>query len=119
MPEELSDAQEAALHQELQTLEAELIRSLKSLEFSSNTVDLDQPIGRLTRIDALQAQKMSEAEKSRLELRLRTARVALQTYASGDYGYCKKCGEPIGYGRLKARPETPCCVVCMALIEAR
>ena len=34
-----------------------------------------------------------------------------------EYGDCKVCGEPIGFARLRARPESPACVSCMAKLE--
>lgn len=38
-----------------------------------------------------------------------TARAAL---AAGTYGLCEVCGEPIGEGRLEARPASTRCVRC-------
>ena len=43
--------------------------------------------------------------------------MALRTADAGDYGICKLCGDDIGYGRLKARPESPACVGCMRDVE--
>jgi len=37
---------------------------------------------------------------------------ALDRIASGTYGLCECCEEPIGLGRLKARPVATLCISC-------
>jgi DnaK suppressor protein len=37
---------------------------------------------------------------------------ALARIASGTYGSCSHCGEPIAYGRLVVMPETTNCLEC-------
>lgn len=37
---------------------------------------------------------------------------ALTRIAEGTYGYCTRCGEPIGDERLEALPATPFCRAC-------
>ncbi|MCB9679732.1 MAG: TraR/DksA C4-type zinc finger protein [Alphaproteobacteria bacterium] len=84
----------------------------------AGTVELDQAaVGRISRVDALQQQQMADAQKRRNELRLKQVAVALQGFEDDEYGACKVCGEPIGYRRLKARPESPACVACMSELE--
>ncbi len=39
---------------------------------------------------------------------------ALARLASGDYGYCAKCGDEISEQRLEVLPDTPNCVKCAA-----
>jgi DnaK suppressor protein len=118
MTEELSDAQRAELHATLLSLQEDLRRTLRTTSELAQTVELDQAaVGRLSRVDALQQQAMAAEQAKRYKLRLRQVAVALQTVADDAYGECKKCGEPIGYRRLRARPESPCCVPCMAELE--
>jgi DnaK suppressor protein len=81
------------------------------------TVDLDQPIGRLSRMDAIQQQKMAVEQRRRIELRRGQLRRALGWLEDGGYGYCRRCEEPIGFRRLKARPETAFCLGCRSSIE--
>jgi len=114
--EELTDEQYAELHRELLSLREELMSLLKRTD-ELDTVDLEQPIGRVSRVDALQQQQMAAARHRRHKLQLKQVEVALKAVAEDEFGYCKRCGEPIGYRRLKARPETPCCVPCMSIIE--
>src|SRR5215218_4859694 len=37
---------------------------------------------------------------------------ALQRLDAGTYGICEKCGQPIGEGRLEARPVARTCIGC-------
>lgn len=82
-------------------------------------VDLDQPIGRVSRIDAIQQQRMVEANRAAMQRRLAQVRGALERIEAGDYGDCAACEEPIGFPRLVARPETPLCITCQSKREAR
>ena len=118
MSEELTDAQLDELHAELNELGDALRRTLRSTNEAAGTVHLDQSaVGRVSRIDAIQQQAMAQEQLRRNELRLKQVAVALQAFEDDEYGWCKKCGEPIGYGRMKARPETVVCVPCMRELE--
>ena len=44
---------------------------------------------------------------------------ALDRLNDGTYGLCEECQQPIGVGRLKARPVTTLCIECKATQEAR
>lgn len=116
---ECSPEQLEELHGDLICLRDELQTSIETAHERAAIVDLDQEIGRLSRMDALQHQKMAEAETARHRLRLRMVVQALKAFDEDDYGFCRRCGEPIDVRRLKARPESPCCVPCLRIVEAR
>ena len=86
---------------------------------SSQPVDLDKPIGRLTRMDEMQQQRMALEERRRARIRRAQVQAALDLMETGDYGECKRCEEPIALKRLVAAPETPFCVPCMSAFERR
>jgi len=116
--EELTDEQLAQLRGRLLEIRQELAATLKTNTEQSQTVELDQAsVGRLSRMDAIQQQQMADAQKRRNELRLKQIAVALAAFDDDAYGDCKVCGEPIGFKRLWARPESPACVPCMAELE--
>ena len=117
--EELTSEQHAELHADLTELKRQLTASIAAADERTGVVDLDQEIGRLSRMDALQHQKMAEAEQARHKLRLKMVIRALQSFDDEEYGYCTRCGEPIAYLRLKARPESPCCVPCLSAVELK
>lgn len=77
-------------------------------------VELDQArVGRLSRMDAMQAQHMAQ-ETARRRQRQRVAiDGALRRIDSGDYGYCYICGEEIEAGRLAADPTNTRCIRCV------
>ena len=108
----LSRHQIAGLHSALLLLRDEFRFVLDNSTEGAKPVGLDQPIGRLSRMDALQQQSMSQASQRIARLRLAQVEAALQRIAQEEYGFCVGCGEEIGHGRLKARPETPFCVAC-------
>jgi RNA polymerase-binding transcription factor len=85
---------------------------------SSKTVELDQStMGRLSRMDALQGQAMTQETKLRHEEGLRNISSALSRIESGDYGYCLKCDELISTARLEVDPAVSFCINCASLAE--
>ena len=115
--DDLTDEQTAGLRADLLALRTKLKLYLEDTRAGAAPVDLDSPIGRLSRMDAIQQQKMVEAGRAKTKLRLLQINAALKALADDEYGYCRKCGEEIGYGRLKARPEAPFCLVCQSASE--
>ena len=76
-------------------------------------VELDQTsVGRLSRMDAMQAQAMAAAVEARRAGRIRALEAALARIAAGDFGWCDACGEPIGTRRLDLDPCLMRCIVC-------
>ena len=112
------DPQWLGHHTALMALKVELAALLDTTAEGVRPVDLDQPIGRLSRIDAIQQQKLAQANRRRTEIRLRQVMAALAAMAEGDYGECKRCGDEIGDARLDARPEAPVCLACQEELES-
>jgi DnaK suppressor protein len=115
--DELTEPQLATLKTLLLTLQTDLTAALAENADSTDVVDLDQPIGRLSRMDAMQQQKMARANKARAEVRLDRIRVALTDMREDAYGECKRCEEFISFKRLEAGPETPFCLACQREFE--
>lgn len=114
---DLTTVQEIELHQLLLDLKVETEELIQSSSASSQIVDLDQPIGRLSRMDALQQQAMAKANCDGLKKSLQLIDSALQAFRLERYGDCRRCEEPIGYPRLNARPESPFCLDCQTQME--
>lgn len=119
VPDELTPPQVQELAEELQALREELVGYLEASGDRTATVELDQPIGRLSRMDALQQQAMAREQRRRVELRLAQVKQALGRVDDQEYGFCQRCEEPVGYPRLKARPESGFCLACRSEIERR
>jgi len=82
-------------------------------EESAAVVELDQSkVGRLSRMDAMQAQAMAKASGQRREAMLRNIEAALNRIDEGDYGLCRDCDEPINPKRLEFDPTALRCIDC-------
>lgn len=102
----------------LEALAGELRGALSESADAAKPVELDQAaVGRVSRIDAIQQQKMVEAGRAAQRLRLGQVQAALLRIDAGEYGDCLACEEPIAAARLAARPETPFCVGCQTARE--
>jgi DnaK suppressor protein len=117
--DELTSEQRDELRSLLLALGDELRETVASLAAGARPVDLDQPIGRLSRMDAIAQQSMARANRDSAKLRLLQVDAALHRIEEDDYGDCGICGEPIGFGRLSVRPEAPLCISCQSEREDR
>jgi len=115
--DDLTTQQLTELKQSLQSLKEELTAMLSDCLDSSRPVGLDQPIGRLSRMDALQQQSMTQASRRAAQLRLDRVNQALGRISREDYGYCLECEEEIDHPRLQAQPESPFCIDCQSRRE--
>ena len=81
-------------------------------------VELDQAkVGRLSRMDAMQAQAMAQASQQRREQTLRRIEAALQRLDEDEYGYCLDCGESVNPKRLEFDPTVELCIDCASMAE--
>ena len=94
----------------LQTMMNEINALLGRTTEGSKPVDLNLPIGRLSRADAIQMQNIAELNKRQLEIKLKQVEGALISIDEGSYGSCRSCKGEIHPDRLDARPETPFCI---------
>lgn len=94
-----------------------LREELRQIEESGNeaakTVELDQSsVGRLSRMDAMQAQAMSIESKRRREIKVKRIESALQRIDNDEFGYCLSCEEEIAPKRLEFDPSALLCIEC-------
>lgn len=92
-----------------------LLQNTDDTAESRATVMLDQQsIGRLSRMDALQQQAMSNATDARRNAEIAQLRAALSRIDAGAFGYCEDCGDAIPVKRLELLPTALLCVTCAA-----
>ncbi len=109
---DLTDQDVAAFADRLRAMKAELEDVQASSKDASAVVQLDQQsVGRLSRMDALQAQAMAQETDRRRALDLRKIAAALDRISEGEFGYCAVCGEVIDRGRLDLDPAAATCIV--------
>ena len=107
-----------AMKQKLVTMREELEDIADTGDDPAAVVQLDQTkVGRLSRMDALQAQAMAKASGERRAVQLREIDAALRRIDDGSYGDCERCEEPIDPRRLEADPTARLCIDCASNSE--
>jgi len=94
--------------EELNGLEKQIIQ----LETKARPIAPDCSLGRLTRMEAMAEQEVSQKILNESRLRQTRLRNALSRIDSEMFGICIECEEPIGFERMKVRPESVRCVDC-------
>ena len=117
MSSHLTDPQLQDFHERLLEAKAGIKALLAQTAADTKPVDLNLPIGRLTRIDAIQMQGMAQMNRQQLKIRLKQVEAALMSFGHGSYGICRHCKGPIPLGRLEVLPESPFCVDCQESFE--
>ncbi len=114
----MEDLQREQFRQRLLEAQTQLKQLQATGDEASQTVALDQSsVGRLSRMDALQGQAMSQERGRRRVLELQRIAAALLRIESGDYGYCLRCDEDIALPRLEFDPAIPLCIRCASQDE--
>ncbi len=91
----------------------EYLETLRGSTESAKGMELDQQrVGRLSRMDAIQHQSISQAANRRIKKELQQIDAALDRIIDGSYGDCLACQLPIPHLRLEAIPHTPHCLSC-------
>ncbi len=94
---------------ELLSLRQNLREAQETGNQAEATVELDQTrVGRLSRMDAMQAQAMSIETGRRRRQKLLQIDAALRRIDEGEYGYCQECGEDIAAKRASRLTPLHC-----------
>ena len=107
-PKQLSEIK-VLIKERIEALQATLAED----DPESKPVAPDVAIGRLSRLDSMQAQQMNLAQQRRHREELERLQNALDRIANGSYGTCAYCMMPIGYERLAAMPDAVVCMSCV------
>ncbi|MFO7686571.1 MAG: TraR/DksA C4-type zinc finger protein [Desulfobacterales bacterium] len=91
----------------------ERLKDITDAKRRVSPLELDQSrVGRLSRMDAMQQQAMTQATARLSAMEEQRIRTALKRMTSGAYGYCMHCEEEIAEGRLRADPGAVTCITC-------
>jgi DnaK suppressor protein len=102
------------LREELQRTLSRLERSIKT-NGNGHPREIDQSaVGRLSRIEAIQNQGMTQGLHERDRVQLGEILAALDRLEEGGYGICATCQHPIRFERLLVFPEARTCACCGA-----
>ena len=114
----LSDTDLSHFKTLLLSQKAALLDASETGEQAEEVVKLDQTrVGRLSRMDAMQAQAMSQETGRRRRQHLLDIGAALERIDAGDYGECFNCAELINPARLASDPAATLCIVCAEALE--
>jgi DnaK suppressor protein len=114
----MSDPFFEEMREKLRQLQKDLESEAESGDEASQVVELDQSrVGRLSRMDAMQAQAMSQASGRRREIILQKIAAALERIDNDDYGICQTCEEMIDRRRLEFDPTAVLCIDCATQAE--
>jgi DnaK suppressor protein len=110
----MEETQLDAFRQALISFRDEIKQLSNANKEAAGTVALDQSmVGRLSRMDALQAQQMAQETARRRQIQLQKIDSALRRMDAGEYGYCLICGDEINAARLDFDPASTRCIGCM------
>jgi len=90
----------------------ELKKQIETLREKAKPIAPDCSLGRLTRMEAMAEQEVSQKILDESKLRLTRLQNALLRIDKPMFGICIECEEPIGIERMKIRPESVRCVAC-------
>ena len=85
---------------------------IESFTETSKPVAPDNAIGRLTRMEAINSQGISEASLNSSKAKLVKLEKALEKINLPEFGVCVRCSESIAQGRIVLMPESTLCVSC-------
>ena len=87
-------------------------RLISDYKEMSRPVEPDNAIGRISRMDAINNQSVTEASLRQAEEKLKNLNRVLSRIGTKDFGFCQKCGKEIHIRRIMIRPESLLCVNC-------
>lgn len=109
----MNAAETEQFRQKLLLLKQELQEREETSRDAAKPVELDQAsVGRLSRMDAMQAQQMAQETERRRQHQLMKVEGALRRIESGEYGCCFVCGKEIDIRRLSLDPTNTRCMKC-------
>jgi len=87
-------------------------KEIEELIELTKPISLDNSIGRLSRMDAINNKTINEKALRDKKKILQKLERAIDRHEDGKLGKCLKCGDEIPFGRLKIMPYTTRCVKC-------
>ncbi|MBU1099093.1 MAG: TraR/DksA C4-type zinc finger protein [Bacteroidetes bacterium] len=91
---------------------AELEKEIELLESTIKPISPDSAYGRVSRMDAINNQAISEAALRDKKTLLDRMNFALTKIDHAEYGFCFRCKEEIAFNRLKSIPYASHCIKC-------
>ncbi|MCB0477192.1 MAG: TraR/DksA C4-type zinc finger protein [Crocinitomicaceae bacterium] len=90
----------------------QLIKDIADLKESTQTLEPDCSIGRVSRMDAINNNSINQAALRKREEKLKGLEYALAHLYEEEFGKCSRCGNEIQKERILLMPESRFCVPC-------
>lgn len=115
----MTPAETEEFRQQLTALRDQLNQAEETGAAAEEPVELDQTrMGRLSRMDAMQQQAMSQETGRQRRVALSAIDQALERINDGSFGECDECAEDIAPARLRANPAVTLCIHCASSLES-
>jgi DnaK suppressor protein len=108
----MTDEQRSEIKSKIILSMDELETEIKSLIETTKPIAPDVAIGRLTRMEAINAKGISEANLNSAKVRLKRLGNTINRIEQSSFGVCAKCEEEIPIKRMMLLPESTRCVSC-------
>ncbi|MCL4304747.1 TraR/DksA C4-type zinc finger protein [bacterium] len=110
----LTPEQKAELRTLIEAQLVEIEQEIARLEELVKPIPLENSIGRISRMEAINSKSINEAGLRMAKERQIDLRNALSRMEEENFGLCVRCGNPIPFKRILLMPETRNCVHCAA-----
>ena len=94
-------------------------QDIESLEELVKPIAPDNAIGRLSRMEAIGAKSINEANLARSKEKLEQLKAVLEELDDPDFGLCIECDEEIPIKRIMLMPGSRLCVKCASQLEKK
>jgi len=108
----MTQKEKESLKSKIESDISELQKQIITLQEKAKPIAPDCSLGRLTRMEAMAEQEVSQKILDESNLRLTRLQNALSRIDKPMFGICIECEEDIGIERMKIRPESVRCVTC-------
>lgn len=108
----------AGYRQSLLEQRASLIKSVRAVEETLETLDQEREVEFMDRAQADVPEEVLLRLDDQERKEIGEIEAALERIAKGTYGACERCGKPIDQRRLAALPYARLCVRCQTEAEA-
>lgn len=92
-------------------------QEIDSLAEQVKPIAPDNAIGRLSRMEAIEAKSINEASLARAREKLEQLKTVLADLDDPDFGLCIECDEEIPIKRIMLMPRSRMCVKCASEME--
>ena len=108
----MTDIEKQQVFEKLKREKEKLTGKIETLRELTKPIPPGDEIGRISRMDAINNKSVNEAALRASEENMKTIILSIENYETPEFGICRKCGNPIPFGRMMVMPGSSACVSC-------